>query len=516
MFPPTREVLIMIKMLGKVFLLALVSLFISSSGAFAEPVSMQMAEDVARTHMRANNERERLAALTARKAFDKRSISTPDIIELQDDQTGETLAYVLGLNPEGFIVVSPDTDITPVIAYSFKGNFPLEDFQDNVLLHMVTWDMENRLEAIPIVSDDLKEKNNHLWEEYLSAENMFLGTLVRATTYGPYLTTYWDQNYPYNYYCPTDPFEGKTSVVGCVATAMAQIVNYHQYPSSVTFTGADNYCYNYPGSSFEICNNNAASASMSGITYPASDYWAAKLSRACGVSVEMAYSASSLGSGASTYNVATALKNKFGYTSATAYATSNYWALRYGIPYASDFYSRLQDDIRNVQPAELAIATSEGPWGHAIVCDGYKSTTGEYHLNYGWGANLPPGGTTNWWYTLPAGMYDYDIVKYGVLDIEPPEPIGQAMYVDPDGSCGGNTPCYTTIQSAINAASSGSVIKILAGTYSENLSLNSSNNYELQGGQNSTYSSTTGTSSVNSMTFGSNCGTVTVGGMVVQ
>jgi len=90
------------------------------------------------------------------------------------------------------------------------------------------------------------------------------------------------------------------------------------------------------------------------------------------------------------------------------------------------------------------------------------------------------------------------------------------IYTDPSASCGGTTPCYTTIQSAINAASSGSVIKVLAGSYAENLSLNSSNNYELQGGQNSTYSSTTGTSSVNSMTFGSSSGTVTVGGMVVQ
>ena len=52
------------KMLGKVFLLSLVSLFIFSSGVFAEPVSLQMAEDVARTHLRANNEREKCLART--------------------------------------------------------------------------------------------------------------------------------------------------------------------------------------------------------------------------------------------------------------------------------------------------------------------------------------------------------------------------------------------------------------------------------------------------------------------
>jgi len=90
------------------------------------------------------------------------------------------------------------------------------------------------------------------------------------------------------------------------------------------------------------------------------------------------------------------------------------------------------------------------------------------------------------------------------------------VYVSSDGSCGGNTPCYTTIQSAINAAGFGSVIKILAGTYAENLDLNSSNNYTLQGGWNSTYTSRTSTSSVSSMTFGSNSGTVTVEYMDIQ
>jgi len=94
--------------------------------------------------------------------------------------------------------------------------------------------------------------------------------------------------------------------------------------------------------------------------------------------------------------------------------------------------------------------------------------------------------------------------------------VNSTIYVDPSGVCNGNTPCYTTIQSAINAINSGAVIKILAGSYAENLSLNSSNNYELQGGCNAVYSSQTSTSSVSSMTFGASCGAVTVGNIVVQ
>ncbi|NQT57306.1 MAG: C10 family peptidase, partial [Desulfobacteraceae bacterium] len=427
------------KTIRNFLLLTFASLFIFSSGVFAEPVSLQMAEDVARTHLRANNERERLAALTARKVFEKRSISMPDIIELQDDQTGETLAYVLGLTPKGFIVVSPDTDITPVIAYSFKGNFPLKDFQDNVLLHMVTWDMENRLEAIPIAPDALKEKNKDLWEKYLLAENSFLDTQVRATTYGPYLDTTWDQGDPvkggYNDYCPLDPVYlnlgyDRISLVGCVATAMAQIVNYHQYPSSVTFTSYNNYWSVIDpkdGGGTRYIYITATDANMSSITYPAVSYTAAMLSKACGVSVEMGYSAAA--SGANTYDVATALKNKFGYASATAIAPSSDYT-SYGVPYAANFYSRLQGNMQSSLPAQLAIAKTTG-FGHSIVCDGYNTTTDQYHLNYGWGSSSP---TPPWWYALPSEMpSSYSIVKYGILDIKPPP--GGDNYCTKYGPC---------------------------------------------------------------------------------
>jgi len=73
------------------------------------------------------------------------------------------------------------------------------------------------------------------------------------------------------------------------------------------------------------------------------------------------------------------------------------------------------------------------------------------------------------------------------------------IYVDPSGSCGGNTPCYTTIQAAVNAASTGTSIKILQGNYSENVVLNSSKRVTLSGGWNSSYTSQSSSSSVNSL-----------------
>ena len=443
------------------FLLPLLTIFAVSTIAFAEPVTLEMAQEVADTCLTAQNKIKDLALQKEGKQFlEQRSISTPQISELQEDKTGNMLAYVFGLKPKGFIVVSPDTDITPVLAYSFEGDFPLEDFKDNVLLHMVTWDMENRLKAIPIVSDELKEKNNELWDKYLSAEDSFLGGLVRATMYGPYLITYWDQNSPYNYYCPYDPYYywyGYGALyqcpVGCVATAMAQIINYHQHPSSVTFTSNDNYAYWYIENVLYFWFSelppyfDPASASISNISYPASTDMAARLSYACGVSVKMAYKED--GSSTSHKPAASAYKDKFGYVSATAYATSTYWASYWDTPYASNFYSKLRGNMQNAQPAMLSIFKAGNLGGHSIVCDGYKSTTGQYHLNYGWGVGSPDPTPSSWWYTLPSGMPDgYSVVSDGVLDINPTPTPGSNDYCrdygpcsEGEGDCDSNSEC---------------------------------------------------------------------------
>jgi len=60
-----------------------------------------------------------------------------------------------------------------------------------------------------------------------------------------------------------------------------------------------------------------------------------------------------------------------------------------------------------------------------------------------------------------------------------------------DGTCDGETPCYTSIQDAINAASTGSAIRIAQGTYSESITLSTSISLTLIGGWNTSFSSQT-------------------------
>ena len=121
------------------------------------------------------------------------------------------------------------------------------------------------------------------------------------------------------------------------------------------------------------------------------------------------------------------------------------------------------------------------------------------HLDYATFNNTPNQLMV---YAISPGesVHDPGAVTTGLL-----EDLGWAVgttiniYVDPSGSCGGNTPCYSTIQAAVNAASTGTTIKILQGRYYENVSCNTSKQVTLSGGWNSSYTSQSSSSSVSSL-----------------
>ena len=89
-----------------------------------------------------------------------------------------------------------------------------------------------------------------------------------------------------------------------------------------------------------------------------------------------------------------------------------------------------------------------------------------------------------------------------------------SVYVESSGSCGGNAPCYSTIQAAIDAASSGNTIKIAEGSYDEALSLSSSKDLTLQGGWDSTFTSQSSNTTVNSLTISN--GSIEVDKLILQ
>ena len=90
------------------------------------------------------------------------------------------------------------------------------------------------------------------------------------------------------------------------------------------------------------------------------------------------------------------------------------------------------------------------------------------------------------------------------------------FYVESSGSCGGNTPCYTTIQEAIDAAGFAAIIKITEKVYNEDLSIDTSNDLILQGGWDSTFTTQASSTLTHSITISSDSGTVEIENLVLQ
>lgn len=130
--------------------------------AFGKPIDSDVAKKVATSHLYAEEQFFKKNPHLAPKVFTKgQGFSILESQALKKTK-GVPLAYIFDLAPEGYVAISSDTDIRPVIAYSFKGKFPIEESVENILLHLLTQDMENRVKALPITSQKLKQENNAL------------------------------------------------------------------------------------------------------------------------------------------------------------------------------------------------------------------------------------------------------------------------------------------------------------------------------------------------------------------
>ena len=84
----------------------------------------------------------------------------------------------------------------------------------------------------------------------------------------------------------------------------------------------------------------------------------------------------------------------------------------------------------------------------------------------------------------------------GLTDGDDPDCASAAGYVSKDGSCNGKSPCYTSIQDAINGVPTGSIIMIAEGTYGESIMLNEAKLLTLQGGWDTSFQNQNGTTTL--------------------
>ena len=319
------------------------------------------------------------------------------------DKDENILAYVQELRPKGFVIISANTNIKPILGFSFDDNLSSDGATNNPLLDLIISDVQERQHMTSV-----KTENNIKSEA--------------STQWGPWLQTTWRQGGHWNNKVPykvhNEPPERR--VVGCVATAMAQIINYWQYPNMVEFSEDDyikisndkyyldeNDGWGFP--SLEEMQTN-----LSTLQYNGDEDEEANLSFAAGVKLHMNFNSKtndegnlSYSSGANTYSVGNVLNKQFGFGSAVAYSD-----------YAGVWYqhsSEIIEDMKNGWPAQIAFHKSGKSGGHSIVIDGWRED-GFFHLNYGWGANSPDPISTAW-YDIPTDMPVYDIVHTVIYHI---------------------------------------------------------------------------------------------------
>ncbi len=303
---------------------------------------------------------------------------------LFNDSYGHPALYIFNFEDNaGFLFVSADYQIEPILGFVEKGEFKKEVVPSS-LINWVNKTMEN----IEIVRRG--EYNNSLvatsaWNTYYKMNNSKYTSVNReplpnsnctedvwtSQVVGPLLPVTWGQGCSYNNLCPNLSCTNTCGPAwtGCVATSTAQIVNYW-HPTNT-------FGYNYAS-----MPNGSGNGEVQ------------RLMRDLGTNVSMNYGCT--GSGANASNVTPALKNIFGFSSANF------------VNYNS---SRVVTNLNQNWPVLLdGCQTQTGHWFiinwwnsysdcHEWVCDGYQqynvllcenghinggSSFLYFHMNWGW------------------------------------------------------------------------------------------------------------------------------------
>lgn len=290
--------------------------------------------------------------------FGKQSKSIKSAITPQTQEGSDAPYYAFNAGGEGFVIVAGDDILGNIIGYSNEGSFSMEGAPSNLKAWLNTY------------AQYAKEATKHAAKSIQQA-----GIPVVAPLLG---NIKWGQGSPYNAKCPTYTSQGSTTnyYVGCVATAMAQIMQYYKYPS--TGTGSHSYTSNIGTLSADFGNTtyhwDDMLDSYSGASTQTQRDAVATLCAHLGISVNMTYEPS--GSGAYSQMVSGALKNYFGYDKGISYISRDYYT-------SSEWMAFIKNELDAKRPVFYSASNDDGLGGHAFVCDGYDSND-FVHINWGW------------------------------------------------------------------------------------------------------------------------------------
>ncbi len=336
-------------------------------------------------------------------------------------------------NGEGWVMVAANDVVRPILAYSHTGSFRTDHMPANIKSWLNGYKKQIAYSAQHATQADAKVQRE--WLRLRSGARRTTATPVVA----PLIKTGWDQDTPYWNLCPTK--NDQHCYTGCVATAMAQVMKYWEWPKqgigSHTIPGTT-YSADFGATTYDWTNMKN---SYSGSSTAAQKTAVATLMYHCGVAADMEYGTNSSGAYTIDYNgyfsskhimcAETALKQFFGYKSTVVGYYRDGWTSKGMRSWTrSEWIAMLKSELDAHRPIMYAGAGCDDPnddntcYGHSFICDGYDSND-YFHFNWGW---------SNWgdgYYDVDAlaptetgagaGNGEYNLEQDVIVGIEPPE-----------------------------------------------------------------------------------------------
>ncbi|MBW6461285.1 MAG: C10 family peptidase [Bacteroidales bacterium] len=285
---------------------------------------------------------------------------------------GVPVYYVFHMSPAGFVIVPAEDALAPVIGYSLDGHFEAENQPPNV-----QWWFQQYKDQVVYASENALQPELKIavqWDHYLAHDFRHQPVKSGSREVAPLLSSSWNQGWPYNYYCPPG------TPVGCVATAIAQILYYWRWPDQ----GQGYTSYISP-----VTPEYGVQSADFGNAWYRFDEMADQPQ-----TVNLAIAEYS-------YHIAVAIHMNFGPggsfpstddSLAYFFKIMPYtWYYRDSMP-VEQWKQLLTESLDDKYPVYYSGWPASGD-GHAFVCDGYQDEN-YYHFNLGW------GGSSNGYYTI--------------------------------------------------------------------------------------------------------------------
>lgn len=373
----------------------------------ARPVDSQTARDLAQSFVSAKFE------------FTRQS-SDLTLVKTGFSERGEACYYVFNVGETGFIIMAADDCVRPIIGYSEEGVFYPNDMAPALAYHLeqqsryIADKATKGTQTFEVAADWARlERTGRLVSRHGGREDEFL------------VETKWNQNYPYNYFCPEgEGGPGGHCYAGCVATAAAQVMKFWNHPLQGvgihTYTPADHPEYgpltvNFSNAIYDWDNMPVSiSANSPQVKIEA----VAQLIYHVGVSVDMNYRPTS--SGAVTGQLCNTMPQYFHYCDNMTH-------------YYREDYTREEYMQKIITAIDMGWPMVHRGGGHAYVLDGYNDND-MVHFNWGW------GGSSDGWFDIDNHGYTetegviYNYVPATIYNATPKAPTNLVVEPPTDNS----------------------------------------------------------------------------------